>query len=147
MDYIDGISEDSRPRRARPHTASRQRRNADSLANVNLEDQNEEVLRWLKEEMERSQTLINRSKQLHDAELVSAKKEVEKVKRAARLLIKAAKKKGKGAAPMHNHAPGEVGVLCKLCETHGDVMSQGPFGPWKSEMEYVSDTLCIIKNT
>ena len=60
---------------------------------------------------------------------------------------KAAKKKGKGAAPTHNHGPGEVGELCKLCETHGDVMSQGPFGPWKSEMQYVSDTLEIIKNT
>ncbi|KAL7552373.1 hypothetical protein ACHAWF_015608 [Thalassiosira exigua] len=98
MDYVDGISVDSRPRKTRPRTSSRQRRGADSLANINLEDQNEEVLRWLKEEMERSQSLINRSKQLHDAELVSAKKEVEKVKRAAKLLVKAVKKKGKDKA-------------------------------------------------
>ena len=48
--------------------------------------------------MKRSQALISRSKQLHDAELVNAKKEVEKVKKAAKLLIKAVHKKANAKA-------------------------------------------------
>lgn len=99
LDFVDGISIDSPPTKTRHHySSSRRRRNADSLAHLNLEDQNEEVLRWLKEEMKRSQVLINKSKQLHDAELVSAKEEVQKVKKAAKLLIKAMHKKGKDKA-------------------------------------------------
>ena len=100
MDSVDGVSIESSPIKVRHcHSSHRHRRsNIDSLAQHNLEDQNEEVLRWLKEEMKRSQSLINRSKQLHDAELVNAKKEVEKVKKAAKLLIKAVHKKGQDKA-------------------------------------------------
>ncbi|KAL7538986.1 hypothetical protein ACHAXR_008932 [Thalassiosira sp. AJA248-18] len=99
LDYVDGVSIDSPPPKTRHYSSSHQRRNVDSsLSHHNLEDQNEEVLRWLKEEMKRSQSLINRSKKMHDAELVTAKKEVEKVKRAAKLLIKAVHKKGKDKA-------------------------------------------------
>lgn len=97
-DNVDERSVDSPPRRSKHYSSSRQRKNVDSLSHLNLEDQNEEVLRWLREEMKRSQSLINRSKHLHDAELVNAKKEVEKVKRAAKLLIKAVHKKGKDKA-------------------------------------------------
>ena len=97
------ILEEPAPRRHHHHhhrhhhhrsTAPPRRRDDSSLAHHNLEDQNEEVLRWLKEEMRRSQSLIDRSKQIHDAELVGAKKEVEKVKKAAKVLIKAARQKG-----------------------------------------------------
>ena len=102
FDCIDELSIDSPPRKARHHSSSsryhkheRRLHNNSSLARLNLEDQNDEVLRWLKEEMKRSQSLINRSKQMHDAELDSAKKEVEKVKKAAKLLIKAVHKKEK----------------------------------------------------
>ncbi|KAL9190283.1 hypothetical protein ACHAXT_007494 [Thalassiosira profunda] len=109
MDYVDRISLDSPPPKAKQqYSPGRQRRSLDSLARLNLEDQNEEVLRWLKEEMRRSQSLISRSKQLHDAELVSAKKEVEKVKKAAKLLIKAMHKKGKDkVAKSEAHAESE----------------------------------------
>lgn len=64
----------------------------------NLGSRHEEVLRWLKEEMDRSQNLIQRSKQMHDRELESAKKELEKVKKAAKIIIKAVHKKGKDRA-------------------------------------------------
>lgn len=70
----------------------------DSLAYFNLEDQNEEVLRWLKEEIKRSQSLIDRSRYMHDAELVNAQNELKRVKRAAKLLVKAVHKKGKEKA-------------------------------------------------
>lgn len=107
FDCIDELSVDSPTRKPRQYHNSTNRHrggehrhhNVDSsLAHLNLEDQNEEVLRWLREEMKRSQSLINRSKQLHDAELVNAKKEVEKVKKAAKLLIKAVHKKEKEKA-------------------------------------------------
>lgn len=96
-DSVD-TSADTPPRRSRTASSCRRRESDDSLTRANLEDQNEEVLRWLREEMKRSQALIKRSKQLHDEELVNAKKEVEKVKKAAKLLIKAVHKKGKEKA-------------------------------------------------
>lgn len=104
FDCVDELSLDSPPRKQRHYSSScrqreRRHKNADSsLSRLNLEDQNDEVLRWLKEEMKRSQALISRSKQLHDAELVNAKKEVEKVKKAAKLLIKAVHKKANAKA-------------------------------------------------
>mmetsp|Transcript_25165 Transcript_25165/g.52874 ORF Transcript_25165/g.52874 Transcript_25165/m.52874 type:complete len:360 (-) Transcript_25165:1587-2666(-) len=64
----------------------------------NLEEQNKEVLRWLKEEMERSQQLLKRSKLIHEAELDDAKVELQKVKKAAKMIIKAIYKKGKDKA-------------------------------------------------
>jgi hypothetical protein len=76
------------------YISTHQRRNADPLTRRNLEDQNEEVLRWLKEEMERSQSLIQRSKRMHDVEIDNAKQELEKVKKAAKSIIKAVHKKG-----------------------------------------------------
>lgn len=91
-DSVDEESDETPALKQKHYRSSRPRRNNDSLAHLNLEDQNEEVLRWLKEEMRRSQSLIDRSKQMHDAELVGAKKEVEKVKKAAKVLIKAVKK-------------------------------------------------------
>ncbi|KAL3797917.1 hypothetical protein ACHAW5_002025 [Stephanodiscus triporus] len=97
-DSVDEESDETPAIKPKNFRSSHPRRNDDSLAQLNLEDQNEEVLRWLKEEMRRSQSLIDRSKQLHDAELVGAKKEVEKVKKAAKVLIKAVHKKGKNKA-------------------------------------------------
>jgi hypothetical protein len=97
-DSVDEESGETPALKQKHYRSSRPRRNNDSLAHLNLEDQNEEVLRWLKEEMRRSQSLIDRSKQMHDAELVGAKKEVEKVKKAAKVLIKAVHKKGKDQA-------------------------------------------------
>lgn len=44
------------------------------------------------------QALIHRSNKLHDAELIDAKNEVEKVKRAAKKLIKAVHQKSKDKA-------------------------------------------------
>lgn len=76
----------------------RPRSSMESLAHLNLEGQNEEVLRWLKEEIKRSQSLIDRSRYLHDAELVNAHNEMKRVKKAAKLLIKAVHKKGKEKA-------------------------------------------------
>jgi len=97
-DSTDTESAGSPPPRTSHHSSSQRRRGGDSLPHRNLEDQNEEVLRWLKEEMKRSQSLIKRTNHLHDAELINAKKEMEKVKRAAKLLIKAVHKKGKDKA-------------------------------------------------
>ena len=71
---------------------------AESIAHLNLEGQNEEVLRWLKEEIKRSQSLIDRSRYMHDAELVNAQNELKRVKKAAKLLVKAVHKKGKEKA-------------------------------------------------
>ena len=87
-DYADGVSVDSPPTKPRHCGSRRQRRDVDSLSNLNLEDQNEDLLRWLREEMKRSQSLITRSKHLHDAELVSAKKEVEKASLACNVQAK-----------------------------------------------------------
>ncbi len=86
------------PRRTWNRSSGWRRRNVDSLSRLNLEDQNEEVLRWLKEEMKRSQQLMTRTNDLHGAELVNAKNEVEKVKSATKLLFKAVHKKGKTEA-------------------------------------------------
>lgn len=57
--------------------------------------QHDEVLRWLKEEMDRSQYLIKRSKQMRDEEIDKAKKELDKVKKAAKIIIKVVHKKAK----------------------------------------------------
>ena len=70
----------------------------DLLARLNLEGQNEEVLRWLKEELKRSQFLIDRSKYMHDAELNNAQNDLRRVKKAAKLLVKAVHRKGKERA-------------------------------------------------
>ncbi len=94
----DGVDAESDNNQTKHFRSGQPRRNDDSLAHLNLEDQNEEVLRWFREEMRRSQSLIDRSKQLHEAELVGAKKEVEKVKKVAKVLIKAVHKKEKGNA-------------------------------------------------
>ena len=67
----------------------------DVLEQHNLEDQVEQVLGWLKEEMERSQSLVLRSRQIHDAELANAKRDMERLKKAAKRIIKAVHKKGK----------------------------------------------------
>lgn len=123
------ILEEPAPRRHHHHhrhhhrsTALPRRRDDSSLAHHNLEDQNEEVLRWLKEEMRRSQSLIDRSKQMHDAELVGAKKEVEKVKKAAKVLIKSARQKGtKSEATVDNERRRRLRsqqMLESLIETH-----------------------------
>ncbi|KAL7487043.1 hypothetical protein ACHAW6_012643 [Cyclotella cf. meneghiniana] len=55
----------------------------------------DEVLKWLKEEMDRSQYIIKRSKQMHNEELENAKKELEKIRKAAKIIIKAVQKKAK----------------------------------------------------
>lgn len=68
------------------------------LEQRNFEDQVEEVLGWLKDEMERSQSLVHRSRQIHDAELANAKREMDKLKKAAKHIIKAVHKKGKDKA-------------------------------------------------
>lgn len=82
--------------------------NAHPISQRNLKDQNKEVLRWLKEEMERSQELLLRSNHLHDAELDDAKQELQKVKKAAKMIIKAVHKKGKDkAAKSEAHAESE----------------------------------------
>lgn len=70
----------------------------DVLEQHNLEDQVEQVLGWLKEEMERSQSLVLRSRQIHDAELANAKRDMERLKKAAKRIIKAVHKKGKAKA-------------------------------------------------
>ena len=57
-----------------------------------------EVLKWLKDEMDRSQYILQRSKHMHAKELDNAKKELEKVKRAAKIVIKAVRKKGEEKA-------------------------------------------------
>ena len=112
LDYDDNFSLDTTPTKPMHYRTSiidspplcnsrnrhRHQRGANSLDQLNLEDQNEEVLRWLKEEMQRSQLLIKRSKHMHDADLFSAQKEIEKVKKAAKHLIKAVHKKGKDKA-------------------------------------------------
>ncbi len=97
-DSVDVESDSNQAIKSKHLRSSHPRRNDDTLSHLNLEDQNEEVLRWLREEVRRSQSLIDRSKQLHDAELVGAKKEVEKVKNVAKVLIKAVHKKEKGNA-------------------------------------------------
>jgi hypothetical protein len=70
----------------------------DMLEQRNFEDQVQEVLGWLKDEMERSQSLVLRSRQIHDAELANARREIEKLKRAAKRIIKAVHKNGKDKA-------------------------------------------------
>ena len=68
------------------------------LEQRNFEDQVEEVLGWLKDEMERSQSLVHRSRQIHDAELANARRKMERLKKAAKRIIKAVHKKGKDKA-------------------------------------------------
>ncbi|KAL3823926.1 hypothetical protein ACHAXA_007897 [Cyclostephanos tholiformis] len=97
-DSVDAEGDEIPAMKSKHFRSSQTRRNDDSFAHVNLEDQNEEVLRWLREEIRRSQSLIDRSKQLHDAELVGARKEVEKVKKVAKEIIKAVHRKEKGNA-------------------------------------------------
>jgi len=80
----------------RSTTASRYDDNI--LEQRNFEDQVEEVLGWLKDEMERSQSFVHRSRQIHDAELANAKREMDKLKKAAKRIIKAVHKKGKDKA-------------------------------------------------
>ena len=58
----------------------------------------DEILKWLKDEMDRSQYLLKRSKHLHFKELDNAKKELEKVKKAAKIIIKAVRTKGEEKA-------------------------------------------------
>lgn len=65
------------------------------LEQRNFEDQVQEVLGWLKDEMERSQSLVHRSTQIHDAELANAKREMDELKKTAKCIIKAVHKKGK----------------------------------------------------
>ena len=97
--YLDFDSESEKILRSIKEDLRRPPRGrVDSLAYFNLEDQNEEVLRWLKEEIKRSQSLIDRSRYMHDAELVNAQNELKRVKRAAKLLVKAVHKKGKEKA-------------------------------------------------
>jgi hypothetical protein len=69
-----------------------------TLEQRNFEDQVQEVLGWLKDEMERSQSLVLRSRQIHDAELANAKREIDKLKKAAKRIIKVVHKKGKDKA-------------------------------------------------
>jgi hypothetical protein len=54
----------------------------------------DEVLRWLKDEIDRNQYLLKRSKHMHTKELENAKAELEKVKKAAKIVIRAVRKKG-----------------------------------------------------
>lgn len=96
--FLDVESSNEKILRWLKDDSRRPRRCAESLAHLNLRGQNEEVLRWLMEEIKRSQSLIDRSRHMHDAELDNAKNEVEKVKRAAKLLVKAVHKKGKEKA-------------------------------------------------
>lgn len=58
----------------------------------------DDVLKWLKDEMDRRQYLLKRSKHLHAKELDNAKKELEKVKKAAKIVIKAVRKRGEEKA-------------------------------------------------
>ena len=58
----------------------------------------DEILKWLKDEMDRSQYLLKRSKHMHSKELGNAKKELEKVKKAAKIIIKAVRAKGEEKA-------------------------------------------------
>jgi hypothetical protein len=60
--------------------------------------QHDEVLQWIKDELDRNQHLIKHSKQMHTKELANAKKELEKVKRAAKIIIKAVQKKAEEKA-------------------------------------------------
>lgn len=53
-----------------------------------------EVLKWLKDEIDRNQYLLKRSKHLHAKELKNAKAELDKVKKAAKMVIKAVRIKG-----------------------------------------------------
>jgi hypothetical protein len=53
-----------------------------------------EVLKWLKDEIDRNQYLLKRSKHMHTKELENAKAELEKVKKAAKIVIRAVRKKG-----------------------------------------------------
>ncbi len=100
----DDDSTDAPSYRGRQPYIGRQKHNSSSryddniLEQRNFEDQVEEVLGWLKEEMERSQSLVQRSRQIHDAELASAKREMDKLKKAAKRIIKAVHKKGKDKA-------------------------------------------------
>lgn len=56
--------------------------------------QHDEVLKWLKDEIDRNQYRLKRSKHLHAKDLENAKAELEKVKKAAKMVIKAVRKKG-----------------------------------------------------
>jgi fructose-1,6-bisphosphatase len=70
--------------------------------------QHDEVLKWLKEEMDRSQYLIKRSKQMHKEELEDAKKELEKIRKAAKIIIKSVQKKAnKNAAKLEANVQSE----------------------------------------
>jgi hypothetical protein len=104
FDYNDGSDSCDVPSyRGRQPMVGRQKYNntsstlsyEDLLEQHNLEDQVEQVLGWLKEEMERSQSLVLRSRQIHDAELANAKRDMERLKKAAKRIIKAVHKKGK----------------------------------------------------
>jgi len=79
-------------------SAATSRYDDNTLEQRNFEDQVEEVLGWLKDEMERSQSFVQRSRQVHDAELANAKREMDKLKKAAKRIIKAVHKKGKDKA-------------------------------------------------
>ena len=54
----------------------------------------DEVLQWLKNEMDRSKYLMKQSKRMHEKELNTAKKELEKVKKAAKVIIRVMRKTG-----------------------------------------------------
>ena len=69
-----------------------------ALNQCNLGEQVEEVLGWLKDEMERSQSLVHRSRQIHEAELANTKREMDKLKKAAKRIIKAVHKRGNDKA-------------------------------------------------
>ena len=93
----------SSPRARRPRGGARSGRRpqhggGEALSRLNLEDQNQEILRWLTEEMQHSRSLLENSRQLHETELVEARREIGKVKRAAQLLLRAAHRKGQDRA-------------------------------------------------
>jgi hypothetical protein len=148
LDKINAFSFHENRHGPRPHTASAHRKPShrshhrrstrESPAHLNLEDQNEEVLRWLKEEMRRSQSLIDRSKQMHDAELVGAKKEVEKVKKAAKVLIKAVHKKGKDQAE-RSEAIAETERRRRL---RGQQMLESLIKSHNTQIKLLSEGLC-----
>ncbi len=96
--YLDFESNNEKILHWLKEDSGRPKSNGDLLARLNLEGQNEEVFRWLKEELKRSQSLIDRSKYLHDAELINAENDLKRVKKAAKLLVKAVHRKGKDRA-------------------------------------------------
>lgn len=94
-DDLDDTSDVSRRRQTYLGKQKFHVRYENILEQRNAEDQVEEILGWLKDEMERSQALVLRSRQIHDAELANAKREIEDLKKAAKRIIKAVHKKGK----------------------------------------------------